>query len=79
MTRAWVYSVLEDRRKEGVIMATSTFERKIVINDPNSLKKLFDLMSDQTPAKPLAVEPYSAAERKRAELLVKQCLSRSKH
>ncbi len=60
-------------------MATSTFERKIVIRNSESLKKLTELMSDKTPAKPLTVKHYTAAEEKRGISLFKQCLSRSNH
>ena len=34
-------------------MATSTFERKIIINNPESLKRLEKVMADQTPKKPI--------------------------
>lgn len=34
-------------------MATSTFERKIIINNPESLKHLEKVMADQTPKKPI--------------------------
>lgn len=58
-------------------MATSTFERKIVIKDPKSLKKLAIIMSDDYPAKPLNVKPYSSEERRRSEELLKRCPLRS--
>ncbi len=60
-------------------MATSTFERKIEINDSDSLRKLVDVMNSADPAKPLSLHPFSDAERDRSEKLLKQCLSRSKH
>lgn len=59
-------------------MATNTFEREIVIRDPESVKKLFAVMSDETSTRPLSEHPYTAAERKRSEQLLKQCLSRSR-
>ena len=34
-------------------MATSTFERKIIINNPESLKRLEKVMADQIPKKPI--------------------------
>lgn len=58
-------------------MATSTFERKIEISDPESLKKLAKIMDDGAPGRPLSEHPFSDAERKRGEALLKQYLSRS--
>lgn len=60
-------------------MATSTFDRKIEIQDVESLKKLIDVMNADAPQKPLSQHPFSDAERERSERLLKQCLSRSKH
>ena len=37
-------------------MATSTFERKIIINNPESLKRLEKVMADQTPKKLISEE-----------------------
>ena len=58
-------------------MATSSFERKIVIADPKSIEKLAKIMADDYPAKPLNVKPYSSEERRRSEELLKEYLSRS--
>lgn len=58
-------------------MATCTFERKIEINDPESIKKLIAVMTAETPKKPLSAHPYTAVERERSDRLLKQCLSRS--
>lgn len=58
-------------------MATSTFERKIVINSPESLQKLERIMNDQTPAKPISERPFSYEDRKRGESLLKRCQLRS--
>ncbi len=59
-------------------MATSTFERKIEITDPQSVKKLITVMEKDAPTKPLSDHPYTQKERERSVLLLKQCLSRSK-
>lgn len=59
-------------------MATSTFERKIVITDENSIKKLLALMADDVPKKSLSERPYTAAERERSDKLLELCLSRSR-
>lgn len=63
--------------KEGKTMATSTFERKIVISDPESLKRLAKVMADKTPKKPISEHPFSSEERKRGEELLKRCPLRS--
>ena len=58
-------------------MATSTFERKIVINDFESLKRLANIMADNTPKKLISEHPFSNEERKRGEELLKHCPLRS--
>ncbi len=63
--------------KEEKFMATSTFERKIEISDPESLKKLATVMAVDVPKKPLSDHPFSDTERDRSETLLKQFLSRS--
>ncbi len=60
-------------------MATSTFERKIVISDPSALHRLEKIMADQTPKKPISKHPFSTEDRKRGEALLKQCRLRSPH
>ena len=55
-------------------MATNTFERKIELNTPESIKKLVDIMKSD--AKPLSAHPFSTAERDRSEKILKQYLSR---
>lgn len=59
-------------------MATSTFERKIEITDPESIKKLLAVMAEEAPKMPLSEHPYTAAERERSEKLLELCLSRSR-
>lgn len=59
-------------------MATSTFERKIEIFDPESINKLLAIMAKGTAGRPLSEHPYTAAERERSGQLLKQCLSRSR-
>lgn len=58
-------------------MATNTFERKIIIKDPESLKRLERIMSDKTSRKPISKHPFSSEDRKRGEELLKQCPLRS--
>ncbi len=59
-------------------MATNTFERKIEITDPQSVKKLIKVMEKDVPSKSLSDHPYTQKERERSVSLLKQCLSRSK-
>lgn len=63
--------------KEEQTMATSTFERKIVISNPESLQHLERVMADQTPKKPISEHPFSSEDRKRGEALLKRCQLRS--
>ena len=57
-------------------MATSTFERKIEITDPEAIKRLIEVMAKEPPEKPLSEHPYTSAERERSEQLLKRFLSR---
>jgi len=56
-------------------MATSTFERKIEITDPQSVKKLITVMEKDAPTKSLSDYPYTQKERERSVSLLKQCLT----
>lgn len=58
-------------------MATSSFERKIEIKSPEAVMRLLDIMSDDTPRKPISRRPFSQEERERSEALLKQCKLRS--
>lgn len=58
-------------------MATNTFDREIMINDPESLEKLARVMAMDPPTEPLSKHPYSDTDRKRSEKLLTQFLSRS--
>ena len=57
-------------------MATSTFDRKIELNNTESVKKLMEVMQEDAPVKPLSQHPFSSVERERSERLLKQFLSR---
>ena len=59
-------------------MATSTFERKITITDPDVLKRLWEIMESDSPSEPISKHPYGTAERERSEKALKQWLYRSK-
>ena len=58
-------------------MATSTFEREIIISNPESLQCLEKVMAAQTPKKPISDHPFSSEERKQGEALLKRCQLRS--
>ncbi len=58
-------------------MATSTFERKIEITNPDAIARLTRVMSDETPRNPIYRRPFSREERDRSEALLKQCPLRS--
>ena len=59
-------------------VATSTFERKIEITDPESVRKLMEVMAKDAPKTPFSDHPYTTQERERSVRLFRQCLSRSK-
>ena len=58
-------------------MATSTFEREIVFDDKNSIRRFSRIMSDKVKSKPISVSPYTQEERNRSERLLRQALNRS--
>lgn len=55
-----------------IFMETNTFERKIELNTPESIKKLADIMKLEAPVKPLSTHPFSTTERDGSEKLLKQ-------
>ena len=57
-------------------MATSTFERKIEISDPDALEKLVKVMAMDLPEKPLSERPYTSEEREQSDELLRRFLSR---
>lgn len=59
-------------------MPTNTFDRKLEITDPDSIRKLIQVMASEPVNEPLSKHPYSQQERERSVLLLKECLSRSK-
>ena len=64
--------------KEESEMATSTFEREIKITNTTDLKKLVNIINSDPPSSSLSVKPYTENERKRSEMLLAKCLSRSR-
>lgn len=58
-------------------MAVSIFERKLELTDPESIRKLAQVMALDPPQKPLSEHPYSEADRERSRELLRQLLSRS--
>ncbi len=56
-------------------MATSTFDRRLVITDPEAVIRLLTL---EPATKPLSEHPITDEEIKRGEELIRACLARSK-
>lgn len=69
-----IHRMLERR----IVMATSSFERKIVITDPRSIEKLAKIMADDRPKGRISNHPFSETERRRSEALLKRCPLRSR-
>jgi hypothetical protein len=59
-------------------MATSTFDRKIVINDDESADNLIKILTADEPKKPSSRHPFSYEDRKRSGELLRHYLSHSK-
>ena len=66
------------KRKEDCTMATSTFDRKIVINDDESADNLIKILTADEPKKPSSRHPFSYEDRKRSEELLRHYVSHSK-
>lgn len=60
-------------------MATSTFNRKIELNNEKSVDKFADIMTDRQKPKPLSSHPYTDTDRKKGDDLLNRYLFRSKH
>lgn len=60
-------------------MATSTFSRKIELNNEKSVDQLVSILTDKKKPKPLSSHPYTDADRKKGEELLKRYLSHSSH
>lgn len=58
-------------------MPTNTFDRKLEISDPESVKRLIAVMEDKAPTKVLSDHPYTQQEREKSKSLLSQCLARS--
>lgn len=52
-------------------MATSTFERKIELTNPESVQKLMEIINTEPSKTPLSEHPFSESDRKRGEELLK--------
>jgi hypothetical protein len=57
-------------------MATNTFDRKLEITDEEYIRRLFEIVSSDTPVTPLSQHPISREEIKRNEERLVQYLSR---
>lgn len=59
-------------------MPTSTFDRPIVVSDPESVKKILDIMESDAPENPTPRHRTADEELRRAEELFRKCVKRSK-
>ena len=59
-------------------MPTNTFDRPIIVNDPESVKKLLDIMESDAPKNPMPRHSTTDEELKRGEELFRKCVERSK-
>ena len=53
-------------------MATSTFERRIELTNPDDIKKLVAVMTSDPPKDPISTHPYGEIEREKSAALLKQ-------
>ena len=60
-------------------MATSTFERRIVISTGEAQQKLKKILESDIPARKLSKSSFLGAERERSEKHLAQYLSHSEH
>lgn len=56
-------------------MATSTFDRRLEITDPEAIIRLLTL---EPSTEPLSKHPFTEEDRKRGEEIFRICLARSK-
>ena len=66
-------------RKGEFEMATSTFDRDLVLTDVESVIKLMAIEEMEPPSEPFSKHPYTDEDRKRGEELFRAWLSRSRH
>lgn len=59
-------------------MPTSTFDKKIELNDINSVKRLINVMNKDVSNIPLSKHPYTEQDRDRSERLLKRSLLKHK-
>ena len=59
-------------------MPTSTFDRPIVVSDPESVKKILDIMESDAPESITPRNRASDEEQKHGEELFRECVKRSK-
>ena len=58
-------------------MITNIFDRQIIIDNEESLRKLIQVVNSEPSNKPLSQHPFSDKDRNMSKLLLKQCLTRS--
>jgi hypothetical protein len=58
-------------------MATTSFSKKFIINEPEAIQRFIDIISDETPRPPVNRELASDENMKRGREVLKQYLSES--
>jgi len=59
-------------------MATSTFDKRMIVTNPKSRERLYKILASEKRDKPINKELFSPSERVRSEQILTRCLSRSK-
>lgn len=59
-------------------MPTNTFDRPIVLSDPESVKKLLNIMESDAPKNSTPRHHITNEEQKRGEELFRRCVERSR-
>ncbi|NLI14102.1 MAG: hypothetical protein GX425_16175 [Peptococcaceae bacterium] len=64
--------------KDVIPMATVSFDKNIVVKEPEAIERLVEVLSSSKEAKPINRKLASDEAMARGEKLLKQCLSHSK-
>lgn len=60
-------------------MATSTFDKVFIIDNPEDQKRVLEVVNSNEPVRPIKCSPYTQKERDRSVELLKQYLSHSEN
>ena len=59
------------------MMPTNTFDKKFVISDIKSVRKILE-MEKIPPKRPLSEHPFDSTARAKSERLIEECIARSR-